>query len=104
MTADGSTSSASTSDQAASDITTGSVVNFAKSASYKRYSQTAFTSYKVALRVVHVRLEEENGKSVNTWALLDTRSEESFIAKPTADKLKLKITSFESLAGLNLHW
>ena len=34
---------------------------------------------------------------MNTWALLDTRSEESFFAKPTADKLKLRVKSFESL-------
>ena len=52
--------------------------------------------------MVPVRVEGENGNSVNTWALLDTGSEETFIAKPTADKLKLRVKSFESLAVCTL--
>ena len=48
--------------------------------------------------MVPVRVEGENGNSVNTWALLDTGSKESFIAKPTTDKLKLRVKSFKSLA------
>ena len=39
---------------------------------------------------------------MNTWALLYTGSEELFIAKPTADELKLRVKSFESLAVCNL--
>ena len=52
--------------------------------------------------MVPVRVEGENGSSVNTWALLDTGSEESFITKPTADTLKLRVKSFESLAVCTL--
>ena len=52
--------------------------------------------------MVPIRAEGENGSSVNTWALLDTGSEESFIAKPTADKLRLRVKSFESLAVCTL--
>ena len=52
--------------------------------------------------MVPVRVEGENGNSVNTWALLDTGSEESFIAKPTADKLKLRVKSFKPLAVCTL--
>ena len=52
--------------------------------------------------MVPVRVEGENGTSVNTWVLLDTGSEESFIAKPTTDKLKLRVKSFESLAVCTL--
>ena len=85
-----------------SEAPTFSMVHFAKSASYKACSPTAFTWHKVALQVVPVRLEGENGNSVNTWALLDTGSNESFIAKPTADKLKLRGKSFEPLAVCNL--
>ncbi|KAL9975992.1 hypothetical protein ACROYT_G013221 [Oculina patagonica] len=102
MTAESGTSSVPTFDQAASGIATVSVVNFAKSASYKACSQTAFKSHKVALQVVPVRLEGENGQTVNTWALLDTGSEDSFIAKPTADQLSLRIKSFESLVVCTL--
>ena len=39
---------------------------------------------------------------MNTWALLDTGSEESFITKPTADTLKLRVKSFESLVVCTL--
>ena len=102
MTADGGTSTAFTCDQATRETPTISTVHFAKSASYKACSPTAFTSHKVALQVVPVRVEGENGSSVNTWALLDTGSEESFIAKPTPDKLKLRVKSFESLAVCTL--
>jgi len=52
--------------------------------------------------VVPVRVEGEDGSSVNTWALLDTGSEESFITKPTADTLKLRVKSFESLVVCTL--
>ena len=34
--------------------------------------------------------------------MLDTGSEESFIAKPTADKLRLRVNIFESLAVFTL--
>ena len=102
MTADGSTSIASTCDQAASETPTFSTVHFAKSASYKACSPTAFTSHKIALQVVPVRVEGEHGNSVITWALLNTGSKESFIAKPTADKLKLRVKSFEPLAVCTL--
>ena len=52
--------------------------------------------------MVPVRVEGEDGSSVNTWALLDTGSEESFITKPTADTLKLRVKSFESLVVCTL--
>ena len=39
---------------------------------------------------------------MNTWALLDTKSEELFFAKPTADKLKLRVKTFESLTVCTL--
>ncbi|PFX14786.1 Craniofacial development protein 2 [Stylophora pistillata] len=71
-------------------------------ASYKTCSSTAFTSQKIALQVVPVRVEGENGNLVSTWALLDTGSEESFIAKSTADKLRLRVKNFESLAVCTL--
>jgi len=102
MTADGSTSRAFTCDQVTSETPTISMVHFAKSTSYKVCGPTALTSNKVALQVVAVRVEGENGSSLNTWALLDTGTEESFIAKPTTDILKLKVTSFESLAVCTL--
>ena len=102
MTADGGTSTAFTCDQATSETPTFSAVHFAKSSSYKACSPTAFASHKFALQVVPVRVEGENRNSVNTWALLDTGTEESFIAKPTAYKLKLRVQSFESLAVCTL--
>lgn len=85
-----------------SETPTSSTVHFAKFASYKTCSPTAFTSQKVALQVVPVRVEGENGNSVSTWALLDTGSKESFIAKSTADKLRLRVKNFESLAVCTL--
>ena len=36
------------------------------------------------------------------WALLNTGSKESFITKPTADTLKLRVNSFKSLAVCTL--
>ena len=63
-----------------------------------------FTFHKVALQVVPVRVEGENGNSANMWVLLDTGSEESFIAKPTTDKLKSRVKSFEFLAVCTLTW
>ena len=80
MKANGGTSTAFTCDQATRETPTISTVHFAKSAPYEACSPTAFTSHKVALQVVPVTVEGENGSSVNTWALLDTGSEESFIA------------------------
>jgi len=102
MIADGSTSRVFTCDQVTSETPTTSTVHFAKSTSYKACGPTALSSNKVALQVVAVRVEGENGSSLNTWALLDTGSEESFIAKPAADILQLKVKSFESLAVCTL--
>ena len=104
MTADGGTSTAFTCNQTISEVPTISAVHFAKSTSYKACSPTAFTSRKVVLQVVAVRVEGEDGSSVNKRALLDTGSEESFITKPTADTLKLRVKSFESLAVCTLTW
>ena len=57
-----------------------SMVHFAKSTSYKACCPAAaFISNKVDLLVVPVRVNRENGSSLNTWVLLDTGSEESFI-------------------------
>ncbi|PFX14897.1 hypothetical protein AWC38_SpisGene20907 [Stylophora pistillata] len=85
-----------------SETLTSSTVHFAKFSSYKTCSPTAFTSQNAALQVVPVRVEGENGNSVSTWALLDTGSKESFIAKSTADKLRLRVKNFESLAVCTL--
>jgi len=43
-------------------------------------------------------VEREDGNSKNTRVLLDMGSEESFITKPTADKLQLTVMIVESLA------
>lgn len=64
MTANGGTTTAFTCDQTISEVPTISTVHFAKSASYKACSPTAFTSHKVALQVVPVRVEGENESSV----------------------------------------
>jgi len=56
----------------------------------------------VAPLVFPVRVEREDENLVNTWSLFDTGSEESFIAKPTPDKLGLRVKSCESLAVCTL--
>lgn len=49
--------------------------------------------------MVPVRVEEENKNSVNKWVLLYAGRKESFLAKPTADKLTLRVESLESSVG-----
>ena len=70
MTADGGTPTAFTCHQATRETPTISTVHFAKSAPYKACSPTALTSHKVALQVVPVRVEGENGSSVKMGARL----------------------------------
>ena len=57
---------------------------------------------KIALQVVPVRVYCESGKSIETYALLDTGSEESFLTRSLAEKLNLKEKSFDTLTVCTL--
>ena len=55
----------------------------------RTYSMTSQT--KVALQVVPVKIMNNDGHSVTTYALLDTGSEETFLSKTISDRLWLEI-------------
>ena len=53
---------------------------------------------KVALQVVPVKIMNNDGHSVTTYALLDTRSEETFLSKTISDRLGLEVNNSNTLA------
>ena len=55
------------------------------------YSMTSQT--KVALQVVPVKIMNNDGHSVTTFALLDTGSEETFLSKTISDRLGLEVNN-----------
>ena len=64
------------------------------------YSMTSRT--KVALQVVPVKIINNDGRSVTAHALLDTGSEETFLAKTISDRLGLKVNNCNTLAVCTL--
>ena len=57
---------------------------------------------KIALQVVPVRVLGANGNAVDTYALLDSGSEESFLTKSLADKLALEVKDYDTLVVCTL--
>ncbi|XP_044170564.1 uncharacterized protein LOC122954581 [Acropora millepora] len=64
------------------------------------YSMTSRT--KVALQVVPVKIINNDGHSVTTYALLDTGSEETFLSKTISDRLGLEVKNCSTLAACTL--
>ena len=64
------------------------------------YSMTSRT--KVALQVVPVKIMNNDGHSVTTYALLDTGSEETFLSKTISDRLGLEVKNCSTLAVCTL--
>ncbi|XP_015765626.1 PREDICTED: uncharacterized protein LOC107344483 [Acropora digitifera] len=64
------------------------------------YSMTSRT--KVALLVVSVKIMNNDGHSVTTYALLDTGSEETFLSKTISDRLGLEVKNCSTLAVCTL--
>ena len=60
------------------------------------YSTTS--KAKIALQVVPIEILSKEGRSVSTYALLDTGSEETFLSKPISEKLGIQIDSYDTLA------
>ena len=53
---------------------------------------------KIAMPVIPVKVLGRGGMSAQTYALLDTGSEESFMTQELADKLNLRVTGYGKLA------
>ena len=64
------------------------------------YSMTSRT--KVALQVVPVKIMNNDGHSVTTYALLDTGSEGTFLSKTISDRLGLEVKNCSTLAVCTL--
>ena len=64
------------------------------------YSMTSQT--KVALQVVPVKIMNNDGHSVTTYALVDTGSEETFLSKTISDRLGLEVNNCNTLAVCTL--
>ena len=64
------------------------------------YSMTSQTN--VALQVVPVKIMNNDGHSVTTYALLDTGSEETFLSKTISDRLGLEVNNCNTLAVCTL--
>ena len=64
------------------------------------YSMTSQT--KVALLVVSVKIMNNDGHSVTTYAFLDTESEETFLPKTMSDRLGLEVNNCNTLAVCTL--
>ena len=57
---------------------------------------------KVALQVFPVKIMNNDGHSVTTYALLDTGSEETFLSKTISDRLRLEVNNRNTLAVCTL--
>ena len=64
------------------------------------YSMTSRT--KIALQVVPVKIMNNDGRSVTTYAFLDTGSEETFLSKTISDRLGLEVNNCNTLAVCTL--
>jgi len=60
------------------------------------YSTTS--KAKIALQVVPIEILSKEGRSVSTYALLDTGSEETFLSKSISEKLGIQIDNYDTLA------
>ncbi|KAK3739659.1 hypothetical protein QZH41_014205, partial [Actinostola sp. cb2023] len=69
-----------------------------ESASYASFS----TKGRIALQVVPIQVLSNNGHSINTCALLDTESEDTFISKNITEKLGIQINDYDDLAVCTL--
>ena len=57
---------------------------------------------KIALQVVPIEILSKEGRSVTTYALLDTRREETFLSKSTSEKRGIQIDNYDTLAARTL--
>ena len=64
------------------------------------YSTTS--KAKIALQVVPIETLSKEGRSVSTYALLDTGSEETFLSKSISEKLGIQIDNHDTLAVCTL--
>ena len=62
----------------------------------RTYSTTS--KEKIALQVVLIEILSKEGPSVSTHALLDTGSEEPLLSKSIAEKLRIQIDNYDTLA------
>ena len=81
-------------EQSVEAATVNSVSSFEPRTTVNRHGESQ--RMKVALPVVTVKVCTQNG-ALYTYALLDTGSEESFITKAVADKLRMKMKGYETL-------
>jgi hypothetical protein len=77
-------------------------VSVSAATSHDSHKRSSTARIKTALQVVPVRVYGESGESIETYALLDTGSEESFLTRSLAEKLNLKEKSFDTLTVCTL--
>jgi hypothetical protein len=72
-------------------------VSVSAAMSHDSHKRSSTARIKITLQVVPIRVYSESGESIETYALLDTDSEESFLTRALAEKLNLKEKSFDTL-------
>jgi hypothetical protein len=77
-------------------------VSVSAATSHDSHKRSSTARIKTALQVLPVRVYGESGESIETHALLDTGSEESFLTRSLAEKLNLKEKSFDTLTVCTL--
>ena len=65
-------------------------VSVSAATSHDSQKRSSTARIKIALQVVPVRVYGESGESIETYALLNTGGEESFLTRSLAEKLNLK--------------
>ena len=66
------------------------------------HTYSATSKAKIALQVVPIEILSKEGRSVSTYTLLDTGSEETFLSKSISEKLGIQIDNYDTLAVCTL--
>ncbi len=84
------------------DGTSKDSVSVSAATSHDNQERNSTTRIKIALQVVPILVYGEAGESIETYAILNTGSEESFLTRSLAEKLNFKEKSFDTLTVCTL--
>ena len=89
-------------DQAVKEPANVNVVAKAAGDEVPSHTYSTTSKAKIALQVVSMEILSKEGRSVSTYALLDTGSEETFLSKSISEKLGIQIDNYDTLAVCTL--
>ena len=89
-------------DQAVKELANVNAVATAAGDEMPSHTYSTTSKAKIALQVVPIEILSKEGRSVSTYALLDTGSEETFLSKSISEKLGIQIDNYDTLAVCTL--